>query len=225
MSFLKKILNKENLHHAYCIEGNPELVLSELTEFLEENIDFKTHGNPDFWHGSFETFSIDESRKLKERQEKTAFGGTKIFVLSFSFITREAQNSLLKVFEEPTPQTHFFILTPTSDVLLPTLRSRLVVLRHKRKEDDPDSIKKFIQSTVAKRLVVVKSFIEEKDRSGALDFLSELESYAALQDVSKLSQKDVLSLQEMSKYKKFLFVQGSSIKLVLEHVALTLPVL
>ena len=60
--------------------------------------------------------------------------GKKIFIIETGFFTREAQNSLLKVFEEePTEGTHFFVFTPSAETLLPTLRSRMVILHQKRK--------------------------------------------------------------------------------------------
>jgi DNA polymerase III gamma/tau subunit len=79
---------------------------------------------------SYETFGVDEGRELKEAQLSKSFGGgKKIFVISFETITVEAQNSLLKVFEEPTPDTHFFLISRTGSRLLPTLRSRIVFLQ------------------------------------------------------------------------------------------------
>ena len=43
-----------------------------------------------------------------------------------------SQNSLLKVFEEPPRSIEFIIITPTKSNLLPTVRSRLPILKGKR---------------------------------------------------------------------------------------------
>ena len=66
---------------------------------------------------------------MKDRQQKKSLdGGKKIFVISTNSITREAQNSLLKIFEEPTEGTHFFLILSSSRILIPTLKSRLHVI-------------------------------------------------------------------------------------------------
>jgi len=100
------------LHHAYCLDGEKSKLFPELCNFLDSEFCFKTTGNPDFWYGESDTFGIDDGRRLKEMVSKKPFDkaqGKKIFVLAFNFITNEAQNSLLKIFEEPTEETHFFI--------------------------------------------------------------------------------------------------------------------
>lgn len=220
---LKDALKKGDLHHAYCIEGDFASELPHLVNFFEDELSFETKGNPDFWHEHFETFSIDESRKLKDREDKTSFGGRKIFVLSFRFITREAQNALLKIFEEPTPSTHFFIITPTADILLPTLRSRLVVLKPEIEGQSEIEIEKILKASPADRLNKLKGVIEEKDRGSGIEILNEIERFYSKKDILKLSHEEISFLLEVGKLKKFLFSSGSSVKLVLEHVALTLP--
>ena len=99
--------SRSGLHHAYLLEGIAESILKELHEFLEEGLSFHIKGNPDFWHGAFDTFGIDDGRALKEMQSRRPVGERKIFIVQANFFTREAQNALLKVFEEPTPNTHF----------------------------------------------------------------------------------------------------------------------
>ncbi|MBU1557611.1 hypothetical protein KKC45_01475, partial [Patescibacteria group bacterium] len=65
--------NKENLHHAYLIEGDRESIFSLVSDYLEKELKFSLKNNPDFWNGDFETFGIDDGRKINELQNKKAF--------------------------------------------------------------------------------------------------------------------------------------------------------
>ncbi len=219
---LKTQLNKENLHHAYLLDGAFPAVLAELEEFLEGELGFAVKANPDFWLGEFETFGIDDGRKIKEMQSRTASSGDKkIFIISANFITREAQNALLKMFEEPTAGTHFFIITTNTNQILPTLKSRLQILSASRSSLDAkadasrlDLEARFLKVSKAKRLEFLKSTIEEKDKQKAIEFLNGLEQELA-KDVKKYS----FALEEIQKARGYLSDRGSSVKMLLEHIA------
>lgn len=54
----------------------------------------------------------------------------RVFIIRTAHLmTTEAQNALLKIFEEPPKGVHFFLLTENASALLPTVRSRAPVLR------------------------------------------------------------------------------------------------
>ena len=88
----------KSLHHAYFIEAVYEDIRDEILSVIEKDLRVKTKGNPDFQYLEHTTFGIDESRKLKEAASMRAVSDRQIFVISFSSITREAQNALLKLF-------------------------------------------------------------------------------------------------------------------------------
>ena len=56
---------------------------------------------------------------------------TKYIVFAGKSFTKEAQNSLLKVLEEPPKNIEFIIIAPTKSTLLPTIRSRLPIVHGK----------------------------------------------------------------------------------------------
>lgn len=220
------------LHHACLCEGKTEEVFSDICSVLEKYVNFSVKGNPDFWHGEFDTFGIEDGRKIKELQTRKAVsGGKQIFIISAEFFTNEAQNSLLKVFEEPTKNTHFFIITPNAETLLPTLRSRMLILRRadisKTIEDmSPVSvinIEEFLKGSKAQRLELLKDIIEEKDKSAAISFLNELEKtlYEKYIGSSSKAERDIL--EEIIKAKKYLNSRAPSVKIILEHIALITP--
>ena len=190
------------IHHAYAFEGGKEDIALGLFKFLEKDFGVKIKNNPDFSYQEFETFTIDDGRALQERHGRKSISGKKIFIISTRFVTVEAQNSLLKIFEEPTKDTHFFLIMPNTQVLIPTLRSRLVVvgrddLGSGSQQDDLQSlIKKFLAANVAERLALVKNIVEEKDKCKAIDFVTALEAShcsavkkAAVKSDVKMSKK------------------------------------
>lgn len=219
---LSLYIKPEGLHHAYGISGDKDAVLSAVYLFLEKDLNVKTKGNPDFWMGEYETFGIDESRKISELHSTKPFEEKKFFILVFDFITLEAQNSLLKLFEEPNPDNHFFILVPSHEIFLPTLRSRLFLLDLGREAlEEEKFVKNFLKANQGERTKMIKEIAEEKDKSKALDFLSALETELFLQKdrVDDLN----FALEEIIRVRDYMSGRSPSIKMLLEHVSSVLP--
>ena len=69
------------------------------------------------------------------RQGERAIAQTKkFFIIQTDFFNEAAQQALLKIFEEPASDVHFFILTSRASALLDTLASRLVYMRRSQYE-------------------------------------------------------------------------------------------
>jgi DNA polymerase III delta prime subunit len=210
------------IHHAYVFESEKTDVVPNLFKFLEKDFGVKIKNNPDFSYQEFETFTIDDGRALQERHGRRSISGKKIFIIYTRFVTSEAQNSLLKIFEEPSEGTHFFLIMPNIHVLIPTLRSRLVIVKGEveiKNSEAENLAKKFISANTAERLSLVKNIVEEKDKSKAIDFVTALEKILAprLKSASK-ENADVLT--EILTVKKYLHDRAPSIKLLLEHLCL-----
>jgi len=223
--------SKEKLHHAYLIEGNFEEINPLIFNYLEKELDFSIKNNPDFWQESFDVFGIDDGRKIREMQNKKAFAnGKKIFIIQTDFITREAQNSLLKMFEEPTDGTHFFIIMNSSENLLPTLKSRLFILRNDKNQDSYiDLVKEYLENNIDKKLNLIKIFLGDKkkkilaDKKGAIFFLNELEKQLREKtDFKKISKKEISIFEEIIKARSYLRDTSSSVKIILEHISIIL---
>src|SRR3989338_3615250 len=213
------MLQKDKLHHAYCFFGKKDQILGELEIFFEKEMDIPTKKNPDFLYGDFDVFTIENARDIKDRHQMKAFGGKKkIFVISANSMTHEAQNSVLKMLEEPASETHFFLIFPTPERLIPTLLSRLyVVVRDDTNEAESDrAIESFIGASKSERMRQIKGIIDEKDKEKALDFLNKLESYLEKDIASKNNFDRVSLLSEIIKAKQYLNHRGSSVKMLLE---------
>lgn len=222
-------------HHAYAIAGDGEEVIPQILSALERVAGFKPRGNPDFHSESYAVMGIDEARALKEASGRIAVsGGKKVFIVAADSITREAQNALLKVCEEPAADTHFFLVVPSFETLLPTLRSRLFVLSAREANGMAASSRAeaFLRAQAPARLKTVQELLKAADdgagRKTFIAFLDELErAIAADTRVSKTQnhagKRRAQALSELFRVKKYCHDGSPSFKLLLEHLALVLP--
>lgn len=226
-------IDKKNLHHAYLIEGEREKTAGEVLEFIK-SLGIETVANADVSHIALDSFKIDDARNLKSYASEKGFTTSrKIFIVSANSILLEAQNSLLKMFEEPIENTHFFLIVPDVNTLLKTFASRFYLI--KNEGDNAIELKeaeKFINMPLASRINFIKELIAEEEggdeipilnstRSKALKFLNALESVLH-QKMSKATF-DTSYFHQIFKVREFLRMPGSSTKTLMESVALVVP--
>ncbi len=78
-----------------------------------------------------ENFKIEHA-KLVTQEAYISESQTKYIIIAAVEFTTVAQNSLLKLLEEPPKNIEFIIISPTKSNLLPTVRSRLPILKTER---------------------------------------------------------------------------------------------
>ncbi len=175
---LSKHLNKNNLHHAYLIEGAREEIVHEILKFIS-SLGINTSANSDFVNISVDSFKIEDARNLKSYSaEKGLSSAKKIFLISANSFLLEAQNSLLKMFEEPIENTHFFLVVPDTNSLLKTLVSRFYVIsarqpaRNASRSDSGGDLaeetqyaEKFISMPLQKRIDFIKELLVEPEEN------------------------------------------------------------
>ncbi|OGI68494.1 hypothetical protein A2738_01255 [Candidatus Nomurabacteria bacterium RIFCSPHIGHO2_01_FULL_42_15] len=238
---ISKHLDKNNLHHAYLIEGGREKIVPEILRFCED-LGIKTSGNPDFCHITIDNLKIDEAFDLRAMSTNKGFSSTKkIFVVCVNSFSLDAQNVLLKMFEEPIENTHFFLVVPDTNSLLKTLVSRFYVISPRQGltelGEDTKEVEKFINMPLQKRIDFIKELLaesEEEDeegneiialdstRSKALKFLNALELILHNKFMSKMPF-DTRFFEHIFKVREFLRMPGSSSKTLMESVALVIP--
>ena len=182
---LSKHLNKNNLHHAYLIEGNRKEILPEILGFWEE-LNIKTLGNPDFSQIVIDNFKIDEAFELRAMSTNKGFStAKKVFIICANTFSLDAQNVLLKMFEEPIENTHFFLVVPDTNSLLKTVVSRFYVIsarqpaRHASQGDaggdlaeETQEAEKFISMPLQRRIDFIRELLVEPEE-GVTDRVSE----------------------------------------------------
>jgi hypothetical protein len=224
---LDQYIDGHDLVHAYGIEGSGDELGGALSVFLERKLGIVISGNPDVRAFAFEQLGIDGARMLITASlDKPLVGSRKYFLVSFTGVTREAQNALLKVLEEPAGGTHFFIIVPSFELLLPTVRSRLFLISCARQVRAPAENEsrayEFLKAAPARRLTLLKELVENKDRLAAALFLDELERCVAQSRGQNISLDHYRVLGVIEETREYLNDRAPSFKLLLEHLALTM---
>ncbi|WKZ26587.1 MAG: hypothetical protein QY304_00580 [Candidatus Paceibacterota bacterium] len=225
---MSSVLNLKK-HHAYLVLSANGNGLELLKKIVQSGLDIETTGNPDYWEKQIETFGIDDSRDLKRIYLSRALkeNNPKVILVKTSFITTEAQNALLKILEDPSPQTFFFFLMPSKEGLIPTLLSRFMVLEKAivgEEEKPPLEPEIFLSLSVPARLKSVAKIIAVKDRAVAEKAIDALETclYRKVDWLSlDLKQAEIFKI--FAESRNYLRSRGGSIKLVLENLCLVLP--
>jgi len=240
MNLINKHLDKNNLHHAYLIEGKHEEVISEILEFMK-SLGIKTTGNPDFFQILLDSFKIEDARNLKSFAMEKGFSsalsaqaGKKIFIICANSFLLEAQNTLLKMFEEPIDNTHFFLVVPDTGALLKTFISRFYLISPR-----PDlgkelkEAEKFITMTLQQRINFLQALLLKKDLENEEEINAESNSSKALKFLNALETVlhrnmpktvfDIRCFEHFFKVREFLRMPGSSAKNLMESVAIVIP--
>lgn len=224
MSALQKFFAGGVAHHAYLLIGHPRLVRRGLEDYLSGVMGLELAQNPDVYFKIFDVFGIEASRELKAAAGKKSFTGQKkIFILEVNFITREAQNALLKTFEEPGQGVLFFLLARRSDIFLPTLRSRCEVLTVDLAEDanqlsaEVDLAQTFIKMSPVERLAQVDQLIKNKEglKQETMKLLDGLEQILYQQGV----HDNVDVLRRVIIARRQLYSSGGYPKMILQDLA------
>lgn len=224
MSEIGKLLKLSgSSHHAFLVEGDREESLREIRESLEKNLDFTVRGNPDFFLRSVSAFLVGDARATAEFASGSAFGPIKVCAISFDTANSEAQNALLKVLEDPKSATIFFVLTGTAEILLPTLRSRLMPAGRSGTGAAKERVREFLAMAPAERIKLAAKMAEEasetKDKSPAMNLLRGIEEF--LRGSGDGAPPEVM--HEVIKCERYLRGSSPSVKLILEHISLIVP--
>ena len=202
-------------HHAYFYEG-PMSSFGSLQKSLRP-----------FWAREFEQFGIGDARELVGLAS-LKHSGEAVFLIAVASITSEAQQALLKLFEEPQRGIVFLLLVPHG-VLLQTLKSRMleyepkgVALESLELRRRLDMAKDFLSWPYKKRSEWITGFLKEEEgaRDRAREFINGLEAALYKQKTSREVRE---GLEDIAHFRQYLSDRAPSLKMILEHFAATLP--
>ena len=141
---LKNIIDTNNIAHSYMFVGKESIgklmfakkfakaILCENNErpcnSCKSCIEFDTYNNPDFsiLEPEGTSIKIDPIREfIKKVYEKPVVSNRKVYIINDSnYMTKEAQNALLKTLEEPPEYVTIILITSNENMFLPTIKSR-----------------------------------------------------------------------------------------------------
>lgn len=213
-------MGEGRLLHAYGIQGKWDEVRAEIDALSRAFFNMPLGVHPDTLCEFYELFGIDESRALLERGLRLPQEKRNLLVIGYGRITVEAQNALLKLFEDPPQATHFFLVTPRHVELLPTLRSRLFLITADSAAAKDTSAASFVRATPSQRLELVRALLEEKNPEAISLLVDGIESWVYREGRDTARQRDALN--ELLIARKYLRDRGASAKILLEHLSIVL---
>ena len=208
-------------HHSYIVvSSTPDALVPTLTAEFKNTM-------PEYSVVPFliPRVTIDDVRMLSEYTYGSA---PQIVLISTDDILHEAQQALLKTLEEPGAQTKIVFIMPHVAHLLPTIMSRVEVVHYEG--ENPENIyktemQKFLASDVPTRLKWVEKFIKDnEDHDTTRSILKR--HFDALTEIV-LNKKGIQSivLEDLQYASTNILTRGSSIKMLLEHIAITIPMI
>lgn len=124
---------------------------------------FRTEG-ADVMHMRGVRLGIDEVRSLVHEANLTPLvNSERVFLLAYDDMTHEAQNALLKIVEEPPSTSRFYIVVRREGLLLPTLRSRLVLQESEGDVNAGPVFETFMKASYGERLKAIADHATKKD--------------------------------------------------------------
>jgi DNA polymerase III delta prime subunit len=225
-------------HRAYFFAGDLEEGIEHARSFASRDLNIETEGNPDFITLRYGLFSVDDARAVGDiARQSSASGGVKIIVIATGRIFHEAQNALLKLFEEPPENTLLIVVVPSQGMLLPTLLSRVLPLPEgKLKKGSEETLaEEFIAASSAAREKIITKLLDraksDKDsekqaaRLGALQLAEELmrAAYTARKEGTGNQKSLTVFLTDLNTFIPILHDRSAPLKPIFEHILLTVP--
>jgi hypothetical protein len=173
--------------------------------------------HPDVVDRAYERLLIDEARELIFEASRTPLAHShRIFIIRAQTFTHEAQSALLKLFEDPPITARFYLIIPTRAMLLPTLRSRLSELEvFESKKTDVEEARAFLALSYGARLTAIERHAKDEDPHWFRETLAGLERMFESSGSAEV-------LRELIFVRSHIDRQGSSKKMLFDHLALTL---
>lgn len=211
--------------HAYVFAGNSEEGIEKAKKFAKESevLEFR-----------YGLLSVDEARDLIAlAQQGPKEGKNKFLIVSATRFFHEAQNALLKLFEEPPRGVVIVLVVPTAGILLPTLMSRLTSLPGESLNESSSLAEEFLSSTPAKRETLIEKLLErtksdkdeekQKARAEALDLIQGIIKAAHTAWEKKKGKELELFLQELDAFIPLFHDRATPYKMIFEHILIVMP--
>lgn len=224
-------------HHAYVYGGDRARGLKSAELYARETLGLTGDTHPDRIMLEFGLFSVDDAREVARFAASAPVAGEhKLIAIAATRVFHEAQNALLKLFEEPTPGTTLVLIVPSVGMLLPTLLSRVIPLPVEADEDTPDPAAQFLALSQAERDKFLTKLVErsksDKDEEkqaarGDAIALAEGLMRAAHHKQHKTrgemrAELDAF-LEDLTTFMPLFHERSAPLKLIFEHLSLTLP--
>jgi len=209
---------------SFIISGD----LDKRNEFIADYI--KKEEIPGHAVSTFdENMGIKEARNFRLKLSKK-YSGKNLYIIASS-ITAEAQNALLKSFEEIPDSVSVVISIYNPDELLDTVRSRFFELSFKERNTDKDTkefdTKPFLAENVKDKVLLIDDFLLDKGRENsgiAIDQFIASYRMALVKNINNLEKdrinKMVNTLKNLLSTARLVKFNNLNLRLALENALL-----
>lgn len=222
------------MSQAYFITGGSEQGISRAEAFAEKTFGVSGLANPDLVVLRHNLFSVEDARKLADIAVAAPVGEHKVIVVSVTRFFHEAQNALLKLFEEPPTNVTLILVIPSEGMLLPTLRSRLMELPSGATAHELSPLaQEFLKADAAEREKLVGKLVdrsksdkdEEKQqaRNDAVRLAEDLMRVADSVRKGKDSRELRMFIDDLMHLLPLLHTRSAPLKLIYEHLLIVIP--
>ncbi len=224
--------HNQSLHHFNIAVGSRDQAVSEIKKICTNTLNFVCDGNPNFYFHHFDSLLIDEARLFAEtKNRKIKSGEVSVSIAAFSNATREAQNALLKLLEEPIPGNYIFFVVPEINIILPTVLSRATILKIETSQITTDANESaysdIVKMSYKERLAMVETLLKKiKDEK-----VPKSEARELVQKILTEMNRRLLvghielarPIADIASSAQFINTPSASLKTILEHIMLTIP--
>jgi DNA polymerase III delta prime subunit len=220
----------------YVIEAAQEQGIERALTYAESELSMERQSNPDIIVLRYSVCSVEHARKVVSYASQSGLSGQKLIILAAERLFHEAQNALLKVFEEPPEGTIVMLVVPSVGMLLPTLRSRLTTLpgvEETKQADLSPLATAFITATQEERAKIIKKLLDRtKSDKDSEKQLARVEAQQLVAGITlmvhtawrkKASAEHELLLKELETFTPLLYQPAAPLKLIFEHLLLVVP--
>ena len=240
---LNNIIKNNNISHSYLFYGidgiGKSLFAREFAKMIlclnsSENkpcneckscLQFNSDNNPDYYEIGLEenSIKIDKIRQMQKKAlEKPIISDKKVYIINDSdYMTKEAQNCLLKTLEEPPKYLTIILIASNESKLLNTIKSRCIKISFKNIENNtlkdyihnnlgikelPSNILKASLGSIGKSIKI----LDKKDIYKNIDdIFSNLENYTLLDIINNIGQlfKDKDEIYNILDYINIIFFE------------------
>lgn len=211
-------------HHAYLRTGDSEAGIAAALSFGERELGLAPLGNPDVVVYRYGHFPVEDARRIVSAASQAPLKDHRLIVIAAERLFHEAQNALLKVFEEPAPGTTLVLVVPAEGPILPTLRSRLIALPGVPETPERHA---FILATEEERKKIISKLLDRaKSDKDEEKQAARAEAIRIIEDLTRTVHAqggDPTLLAELDRFLPMLHERAAPLKLIFEHLLLVLP--
>ena len=228
-----------SMAHAYAVEGDRESGIASIRAYASEALGLVDETHPDIVVLEYGLFSVDDAREVARFASSSPVqGDVKLVAIAATRIFHEAQNALLKLFEEPPVGVTMVLVVPSLGQILPTLRSRVLRLTNERLRKSFISVgaEEFLgldsagrEKYIAKLLDKTKSDKDEDKQHARGELLRLVEdlvrvAYEERERALPATEPELTAfLSDLDIFLPILHERSAPLKLMFEHILLVIP--